>query len=88
VIEDEMARRLHSDFVLIYELRSITRRRLVETENPSACAKMNCKLCKSAIALYLNVIKRTCNRRANKSNHPELEPVIFVTDTTLGVTIY
>jgi hypothetical protein len=38
--------------------------------NPSACAKVNCKLCKSAIALYLNVIKGTCNQGANKSNHP------------------
>jgi hypothetical protein len=27
-------------------------------------------VCKSAIALYLNVIKRDCNQGANKSNHP------------------
>jgi hypothetical protein len=27
-------------------------------------------VCKSAIALYLNVIKRNCNQGANKSNHP------------------
>jgi hypothetical protein len=47
--------------VLIPVLRSVARRRLVKTENPSACAAVNWKLCKSAIALYLNVIKRTCN---------------------------
>jgi hypothetical protein len=51
-------------------LRSVARRRLVETEKPSACETVNCKLCKSAIALYLSVIKRTCNRNAKKSNHP------------------
>jgi hypothetical protein len=33
----------------------------METENPSACATVNCKLCTSAIALYLSVIQRTCN---------------------------
>jgi hypothetical protein len=45
----------------------------VETENPSACATVNWKVCKSAIALYclyLSVIKRTYNQGANKSNHP------------------
>jgi hypothetical protein len=42
----------------------------VETENPSACATVKWKVCKSVIALYLNVIKRTCNQGANKSNHP------------------
>jgi hypothetical protein len=41
----------------------------VETGNPSACATVNWKLCKSVIALYLSVIKRTCNQGANKSNH-------------------
>jgi hypothetical protein len=41
----------------------------VETENPSAPATVNGKLCKSAIVLYLSVIKRTCNQGANKSNH-------------------
>jgi hypothetical protein len=29
----------------------------VKTENPSACATMNCKLCKLAIAYVLIVIK-------------------------------
>jgi hypothetical protein len=35
----------------------------VERENPSACALVNCKLCKSAIALYclyVSVIKSEC----------------------------
>jgi hypothetical protein len=58
--------------VLVSVLRSVARRRLVETENPSACETVGWKVCKSAIALYLSVIKRTCNRSANKSNHPLL----------------
>jgi hypothetical protein len=33
-------------------LRSVARIRLVETETPSACAAVNWKVCKSAIALY------------------------------------
>jgi hypothetical protein len=43
----------------------------VKTDNPNACATVDWKLCKSAIALYkyLSVIKRTCNQGANKSNH-------------------
>jgi hypothetical protein len=40
----------------------------VKTENPSACATVNWKVCKSAIALYLSVIKKTYNQGANKSN--------------------
>jgi hypothetical protein len=42
----------------------------VKTGNPSACATMNWKVCKSAIALYLSVINKTCKQGANKSNHP------------------
>jgi hypothetical protein len=42
----------------------------VETENPSMCAMVNFKVCKSVIALYLSVIKRNCNQGANKSDHP------------------
>jgi hypothetical protein len=38
--------------VIVSMLRYVARRRLVETENPSACATLNCKVCKSAIALY------------------------------------
>jgi hypothetical protein len=68
VIEDEIARRLHSDLKCV--LRSIARRRLVKTGNPSACAAVNWKVCRSAIAVYLSVIKRTGNQDANKSNHP------------------
>jgi hypothetical protein len=37
---------------IVYMLRSVARRRLVETENPSACETVNCKLYKSAIPLY------------------------------------
>jgi hypothetical protein len=57
--------------VLVSVLRSVARRRLVETGNPSMCTTVNCKVCKSATALYLNVIKRTCKQGANKSNHPK-----------------
>jgi hypothetical protein len=42
----------------------------VKTENPNAYATVNWKVCKSAIALYLIVIKTTGNQDANKSNHP------------------
>jgi hypothetical protein len=44
----------------------------VGIENPSACATLDWKVCKSAIALYvyLSVIKGICNQSANKSNHP------------------
>jgi hypothetical protein len=60
VIEEKIARRLHSD---LCDTTS-------ENWNPSACATMNWKVCKSAIALYLNVMKGTRNQGANKSNHP------------------
>jgi hypothetical protein len=42
----------------------------MKTDNPSTYATVNWKLCKSAIAMSLSVIKRTCNQGANKSNHP------------------
>jgi hypothetical protein len=46
----------------------------VEPGNSGACAAVNWKVFKSAIALYclyLNVIKRDCNQSANKSNLPK-----------------
>jgi hypothetical protein len=43
---------------------------MVKTDNPSACVTVNWKVCKSEIALYLSVIKRTCNQGVNKYNHP------------------
>jgi hypothetical protein len=52
--------------VLVSVLRSVARRRLAETENPSACATMKWKFCKSAIALYCLYLKDV----VNKSNHP------------------
>jgi hypothetical protein len=39
---------------------SVARIRLVNTENPSACATMNYKACRSAIALYLRVVPELC----------------------------
>jgi hypothetical protein len=59
----------------------------VKTSNLSASATVDLKLCKSAIALYLSVIKRTCNRIANKPSHPIDKHVIFVTRTLLHVTV-
>jgi hypothetical protein len=56
-------------------LRSVARRRLVETENPSARAAVDCKLCKSAIANILIIIKRDCKRSATKSNHSNQNPL-------------
>jgi hypothetical protein len=38
----------------------------METLNPSVCATVDCKVCVIAIALYVCVIKKGCNRRANK----------------------
>jgi hypothetical protein len=55
-------------------LRSVARRRVVKTDNPNACATVNWKVCKSAIALYVIVVKRTCNQSANKSNNPNYYP--------------
>jgi hypothetical protein len=49
--------------VIVSVLRSVARRRLLGRENTSACARVNWKLCKSAIqlyGLYLKVIKSGC----------------------------
>jgi hypothetical protein len=49
--------------VVVSVLRSVARRRLVETKNPGARATVCWKVCKSAIALYglyVNVIKCEC----------------------------
>jgi hypothetical protein len=54
---------LESKTVTVCASRSVLRRRLVETKNPSACATVDSKLCKSAIALYrlyLSVITSEC----------------------------
>jgi hypothetical protein len=47
------------------------RRGLVKTGNSSVCATADWKFCKPAVALYLNVVERTCNRGAIKYNHPK-----------------
>jgi hypothetical protein len=44
-IEQEMARRLHSDLKRqVSVLRSVARRQLVKTENPSACTAVDWKV--------------------------------------------
>jgi hypothetical protein len=88
VIEDKKTSQRFE--VIVSVLRSVARRRLIESENPSACATVNWKVCKSAIALYclyLNVIKRECVTEVlinpnirNRTRH-------FVRRTTLYVTI-
>jgi hypothetical protein len=47
----------------------------VKTGNPSVSATANWNVCKSAIALYLSVVKRTCNQGANKYNIPNWNPL-------------
>jgi hypothetical protein len=42
----------------------------VKTENTSACATVNCKVCRSAIALKLPVVPSCECIRCNKANHP------------------
>jgi hypothetical protein len=69
--------------VLVSVLRYVARRRLVRTENPRACATVNWKVCRSAIAMYLSVIKRTCNQGANEFNHPNENPL-----SSLRVSFY
>jgi hypothetical protein len=54
-------------------LKAVAGKRLVEIENPSACATGVGKLCKSTIAaycLYICVIKCEWVLTANKSHHP------------------
>jgi sulfopyruvate decarboxylase TPP-binding subunit len=59
----------------------------VETGIPSACATVDGKVCGIAIALYVRVITSGCNQRGLiKIQSSELEPVIYVTCTTLHVT--
>jgi hypothetical protein len=61
VIEDEIA--------LVSVLTSVARRRLLKTENPCAC-NGELEIVQINDSVYLSKIKRTCNRSANKSNHP------------------
>jgi hypothetical protein len=43
-------------------LWAVARIRLVKTENRSVCAALNCKVCRSAIALYLPVVPCCVNK--------------------------
>jgi hypothetical protein len=56
--------------VIVSVLRSVARRRLVKTDNPSACATVKCKLCKSAIALYCLYLRVFVKEGVNKFNYP------------------
>jgi hypothetical protein len=56
--------------VLVSVFISVAMKRLVETENPSACATVKFKLCKSAIALYYQYLGVFVKEGVNKSNHP------------------
>jgi hypothetical protein len=51
----------------------------VKTENPSACATVNCKVYRSAIALYCLKVPSCEYIRCNKSNHPIQTPFIVTT---------
>jgi hypothetical protein len=42
----------------------------VKAGNPRLTSTVNWEICILPIALYLSVIKRTCNQGTNKSNHP------------------
>jgi hypothetical protein len=48
----------------------------VRTGIPSACATVNCKVCKSAIAPYCLYLRMTAKEGVNESNHPILNPLI------------
>jgi hypothetical protein len=86
VIEDEITRRLNSDFKCQFLLRSVARRRLVETENPCACVTVNCNLCESVIMLSQLQLREIVTE-VPIIQSSELEPVIIVTRTLLHVTI-
>jgi hypothetical protein len=43
---------LECENITVCASRSVAKRRLVKGENPSACATVDCKLCKRDIALY------------------------------------
>jgi hypothetical protein len=72
--------------VLVTVVRPIARRQLVETENPSARATVDCNVCGIAIALFVNVITSGCNQSANQIQSSELEPIVYVMCTILHVT--
>jgi hypothetical protein len=57
----------------------------VETENSTACAAVEYKVCKSAIALYLNVIEREIVTKVLINPIIQTRTRHFVTRTTLHV---
>jgi hypothetical protein len=54
---------LECETVTVRASKSVAGKRLVETENPSACATVNCNWCKREITLYsqyLSIIMSEC----------------------------
>jgi hypothetical protein len=77
-------------WVLVSVLKSVARRRPVETDNPSACAAVKCKLYKSKIALcclHLSLIKRECVTEVLINPIIRTRTCHFVTRTTLHVIV-
>jgi hypothetical protein len=61
--------------MIVPELRSVARIRLLETENPSACATVNWKLCKSGIALHLLYLRERFYKEGSINSIVQSKPV-------------